>query len=50
MDHAGVHENLLHDPSLHEHVVKLYAAIDFKTSTQMFAREVTPELVKALIP
>jgi hypothetical protein len=50
MDHAGVYENLLHDPSLHEHVAKLYAAIDFKTSTQMFAREVTPELVKVLIP
>ena len=50
MDHAGVYENLLHDSSLHEHVAKLYSAIDFKTSTQMFAREVTPELVKALIP
>ena len=50
MDHAGVYENLLHDPSLHQHVAKLYAAIDFKTSTQLFAREVTPELVKALSP
>jgi hypothetical protein len=50
MDHAGVYENLLHDRSLHEHVAKLYAAIDFKTSTQLFAREVTPELVRALTP
>ena len=50
MDHAGVYENLLHDPSLHEHVAKLYAAIDFKTSTQLFAREVTPELIRALTP
>ena len=50
MDDAGVYENLLHDPSLHEHVGKLYAAIDFKTSTQLFAREVTPELVRALSP
>jgi len=48
MDHAGVYDNLLHDPSLHEHVAKLYAAIDFKTSTQLFVREVTPELVRAL--
>jgi hypothetical protein len=50
MDDAGVYENILRDPALHEHVAKLYAAIDFKTSTQMFAREVTPELVKALTP
>jgi hypothetical protein len=50
LDHAGVYENLLHDPSLHQHVAKLYAAIDFKTSTQLFAREVTPELVRALSP
>ena len=50
MDHAGVYENLLHDPSLHAHVAKLYAVIDFKTSTQLFAREVTPELVRALTP
>jgi len=50
LDHAGVHEQLLHDPSLHQHVAKLYAAIDFKTSTQLFAREVTPELVRALSP
>jgi hypothetical protein len=48
MDHAGVYESLLHDPSLHEHVAKLYSAIDFKTSMQLFAREVTPELVRAL--
>ena len=50
LDNAGVYENLLRDPSLHDHVAKLYAAIDFKTSTQVFAREVTPELVKALTP
>jgi len=50
MDHAGVYENILHYPSLHEHVAKLYAAIDFKTSTQLFAREVTSELVRALSP
>ena len=50
LDNAGVYENLLRDPSLHDHVVKLYAAIDFRTSTQVFAREVTPELVKALTP
>ena len=50
LDNAGVYENLLRDPSLHNHVAKLYAAVDFKTSTQVFAREVTPELVKALTP
>ena len=48
LDNAGVYENLLRDPSLHDHVAKLYAAIDFKTSTQLFVREVTPELVRAL--
>ena len=36
--------------SRHDHVAKMYAAIDFRTSTQVFAREVTPELVKALTP
>ena len=50
MDHAGVYEELLHDASLHEHVAKFYAGIDFKTSTQMFAREVTLELARALSP
>ena len=50
LDNAGVYENLLRDPSLHDHVAKSYAAIDFRTSTQVFAREVTPELVKALTP
>jgi hypothetical protein len=31
-------------------VAKFYAAMDFKTSTQLFAREVTPQLVRALTP
>src|SRR3974377_2562921 len=40
MDHAGGYENLLHDPSLHEHVAKLYAVVDFTTYTQSLTRAV----------
>ena len=48
LDHAGVYENLLHEPGLHDMVARLYAAINLATSTQHFVREVTPELVRAI--
>ena len=48
MDDAGVHESLLREPSLHKMLGTFYNAIDLKTSTQMFIREITPDLLKAL--
>jgi hypothetical protein len=48
MDNAGVYEALLRDPSVHKMLGTFYDAMDLKTSTQMFIREVTPDLLKAL--
>jgi hypothetical protein len=48
MDDAGVYEHLLRDPSIHKMLGTFYGAIDLTTSTQMFIREVTPDLLKAL--
>ena len=48
MDHAGIYEGLLREPALSKHLGTFYGAIDLKTSTQMFIREVTPDLLKAL--
>lgn len=48
MDNAGVYENLLRDPSIHEMLGIFYGGIDLKSATQMFIREVTPDLLKAL--
>lgn len=48
MDDAGVYEQLLVDPEIRKHLSKFYGAVDLKTSTQSFIREVTPELIKAL--
>ena len=48
MDHAGVYEGLLREPSISKHLGKFYGAMDLQTSTQMFIREVTPDLLKAL--
>jgi hypothetical protein len=45
---AGVYESLLREPTIHKMLGKFYGAIDLKTSTQMFIREVTPDLLKAL--
>jgi len=50
MDHAGVYESLLRDPSVSPMLGKFYGAMDLETSTQMFIREVTPDLLKALSP
>ena len=48
MDDAGVYERMLADPSIPAVVSRFYAAIDLKTSTQTFMREVTPALVHSL--
>jgi hypothetical protein len=48
MDNAGVYENLLHEPAFRAMIARYYGAIDMRTSTQMFAREVTPELIRAI--
>jgi hypothetical protein len=48
MDHAGVYEGLLREPSISKQLGKFYGAMDLLTSTQMFIREVTPDLLKAL--
>lgn len=48
MDNAGVYEKMLADPSIPAVVAPFYAAIDLKSSTQTFLREVTPALVNSL--
>jgi hypothetical protein len=50
MDHAGVYDSLLREPILSKHLGFFYGAMDLETSTQMFIREVTPDLLKALSP
>lgn len=48
MDHAGIYEGLLRVPAISKQLGTFYGAIDLTTSTQMFIREVTPDLLKAL--
>jgi hypothetical protein len=48
MDDAGVYERILADPSLRPLIAKTYAAWDMQTASQVFVREVTPELIRAL--
>jgi len=48
MDDAGCYERLLVDPAVRKLLGKFYGAIDLKTSTQRFIREVTPALIQAL--
>ena len=48
MDDAGVYERLLVDPAIRRTLGRFYGAIDLTTSTQVFIREVTPELIRAL--
>jgi len=48
MDDAGVYETLLRDPAVGKQLGAFYGAMDLTTSTQMFIREVTPDLLKAL--
>ena len=48
MEDAGVYERLLLDPDIRKLLGRLYGAIDLKTTTQSFRRQVTPSLVRAL--
>jgi hypothetical protein len=48
LDNAGVYERLLADPQLSPLITKTYASWDIKTASQLFVREVTPELIRAL--
>jgi hypothetical protein len=48
LEHAGVYEGLLRDPTVSPMLGTFYAAMDLTTSSQMFIREVTPDLLKAL--
>jgi hypothetical protein len=43
MDHAGVHESLLRNPTITPMLGTFYGAMDLATSAQMFIREVTPD-------
>ena len=48
MDHAGVYDSLLREPEISKMLGTIYGGMDMATSTQMFIREVTPDLLKAL--
>ena len=48
MDNAGMYENLLRDPTITPLIGRFYGPMDLTTSTQMFIREVTPDLLQAL--
>lgn len=48
MDDAGVYERILVDPQIRSLIPRFYGAMDLSTSTQMFIREVTPELIQAI--
>ncbi len=48
MEDAGVYERILVDPDMRKLIGRLYGAIDLKTSTQSFRREITATLLKAL--
>jgi hypothetical protein len=46
--HAAVYENLLLDPGLRALIGRFYGALDLRTSTQTWLREITPELIRAI--
>ena len=48
MDDAGAYERMLADAQLRPLIAKTYAAWDLKTASQLFVREMTPELLRAL--
>ena len=48
MDNAGVYESLLRESAISPLLGTFYGTMDLTTSTQMFIREVTPDLLKAL--
>ena len=48
MDNAAVYENLLHEPGLRSMIARFYGALEMRTSTQTWLREITPELMRAI--
>lgn len=48
MDDAGVYERLLVDPQVRPLIGKVYGPWNMTTASQLFLREVTPELIRAL--
>jgi len=48
MDNAAVYENLLHEPGLRSMIARFYGALEMRTSTQTWLREITPELIRAI--
>jgi hypothetical protein len=48
LDNAAVYENLLLDPGLRAMIGRFYGALDLRTSTQTWLREITPELIRAI--
>ena len=47
-DHAGVYEGLLVDPRTSKLNARSYASIDMVNSSQLWLREITPELIQAM--
>lgn len=48
LDHAGVYEGLLRDPTISPMLGIFYGAMDLTTPSQMFNRELTPDLLNTL--
>ena len=48
MDDASVYERVLVDPEVRKLLGRAYQPWDMKSATQIFCREVTPELIQAL--
>jgi hypothetical protein len=48
MDDGGVYERLFVDPAVRLLLGRLYGSWDLKTATQVFRREITPQLIGAL--
>ena len=48
MDHAGVYEVIIRDAGVGKVLGPVYGAIDLTTSSQMFLRELNPDLLRAL--
>lgn len=48
LDNAGVYERMLVDPRTSKLNARAYTTVDMTTSTQLWLREITPELVRAL--
>ncbi len=48
MDNAGVYERVLVDPTTSKLNAKGYGFLDMRTSSQLWLREITPELISAM--